>query len=85
MLEFFEMTQEEYDNLNPPILDCLYDEETEKYFIELLGDDPAWIPVGYIPKPKSRLGWFMYHLVHGLAMKYPFHKVVYFSITNTNP
>lgn len=78
----FLMTQEEYDRLNPPTLSVTYDDVKGKYFIEML-DHPGWIPVGYIPSPNTRMGWFFYHMVHGLAMRYPFHKVFYYSLTNT--
>jgi hypothetical protein len=44
-----------------------------------------WISVGYIPKPKTRLGWFTYHLIHGLAMRYPLRSVIAFSLLHTNP
>ena len=42
-----------------------------------------WLFVGFIPKPKTRLGWFMYHMIHGLAMGYPFHRVLAFSLITT--
>lgn len=44
-----------------------------------------WISVGYIPKPRTRLGWFTYHLIHGLAMRYPLRSVIAFSLLHTNP
>lgn len=44
-----------------------------------------WIGVGYIPTPKTRLGWFTYHLIHGLAMRYPLRSVIAFSLLHTNP
>jgi len=39
-----------------------------------------WISIGLVPKPKTQLGWFVYHMVHGLMMRYPFHRVLAFSI-----
>lgn len=44
-----------------------------------------WISVGYIPTPQTRLGWFTYHLIHGLAMRYPLRSVIAFSLLHTNP
>ncbi|HMN30828.1 MAG TPA: hypothetical protein PKE45_21925 [Caldilineaceae bacterium] len=78
-LSWFRLTDEEADRLNPPILEVAQDEETGKTFIELLTDE-QWLPVGYIPTPRTRLGWFLYHLAHGLAMRYPFHKVIGYSV-----
>ncbi|MEM7534030.1 MAG: hypothetical protein AAF639_17740 [Chloroflexota bacterium] len=43
-----------------------------------------WVFVGYLPKPKSRIGWFVYHMMHGLAMGYPLRSVIAFSLLNTN-
>ena len=78
----FELTHEETDRLNPPPPRVVFDERKEAYFLEML-NDPRWLPVGYIPTPRSRLGWFAYHLVHGLVMQYPVWKVIGYSILNT--
>ncbi len=48
---------------------------------EKMNTDPNWLRVGYIPKPSTRLGWFLYNIVHGLAMRYPFWQVVKFSLS----
>ena len=44
-----------------------------------------WLLVGHIPVPRSWLGWFVYHLIHGLWMRYPIHKVVLYSLFNSTP
>lgn len=44
-----------------------------------------WINVGFVPRPTTRFGRFMYHMAHGIAMGYPFHRVVAFSLINTKP
>lgn len=75
------LTQTEAERLNPPIQSVRYDERSQKYFIEII-DHPDWLEVGYIPKPRTRWGWFLYHLVHGLAMRYPVRKVLLFSVVN---
>lgn len=74
----FHMTEADYDRLNPPILDRITDEETGKQFVEEIFDD-KWLPVGYIPTPTTRLGWFTHHLIHGLAMRYPLFPVLIFA------
>ena len=81
---FDDLMEVEYTKLNPPPLLVKYDEIRSIYFIEIL-DDPKWLPIGYIPTPKTHLGWFLYHLIHGLVMRYPVHKVLYYSLTNTAP
>ena len=43
-----------------------------------------WVFVGLVPAPKSRIGWFIYHFVHGMVMGYPFKSVLAFSLLNTN-
>ncbi|MEM7531082.1 MAG: hypothetical protein AAF639_02805 [Chloroflexota bacterium] len=39
-----------------------------------------WVFVGYVPSPKTRLGWFVYHMIHGLLMRYPLRSVIAFSL-----
>ena len=43
-----------------------------------------WVFVGLVPAPKTRLGWFVHHLLHGIAMGYPLKSIVAFSLLNTN-
>lgn len=53
--------------------------------IEWVEVPDEWLGVGYIPTPRTRLGWFTYHLIHGLAMRYPLRSVIAFSLLHTNP
>ena len=73
---WFEMTDEEYDDRNPPEVEIEFLEDGP---YEKMLDDDAWLRTGYIPTPQTKLGWFVYHVIHGLAMRYPFHKVLFFS------
>ena len=52
---------------------------------ELRPNNDYWLPVGYIPRRTTRFGWFVYHVVHGLWMRYPWWKVVIFALMWTNP
>lgn len=67
---WYNLTPAEYDRLAAP-----WDAEA----------NDAWLPVGSIPRPRTRLGWFVYHLVHGLWMRYPLHKVLGYAFANTKP
>jgi len=71
---WYSLTDEEMLRLNPP--DDVFDDEA---FYD------AWLPVGVVPRPRSRLGWFCYHLLHGLLMRYPLHKALGFALANTKP
>lgn len=53
--------------------------EGEPY--EKVNTDPNWLRVGYIPKPRTRFGWFVYNMAHGIAMRYPLWNVVKFSLS----
>ena len=70
MSDWYCLTDAEANRLNPP------DDALER---------DEWLPVGYIPRPSTRVGWFAYHLVHGLWMRYPLHKVLGYALTNTQP
>lgn len=74
---YLERVARDFDRkaLNPPREIC----------IDWVEIPDKWISVGYIPKPRTRLGWFTYHLIHGLAMRYPLRSVIAFSLLNTNP
>lgn len=65
----------DYKTLNPP-------SELNWHPVDIPDE---WVSVGYIPTPKTRLGWFTYHLIHGLAMRYPLRSVIAFSLLHTNP
>jgi hypothetical protein len=64
------LTPDEVARLNPP---------------EDAAERDEWLPVGYIPQPTTRLGWFAYHVVHGLWMRYPLRKVLGYAFANTQP
>lgn len=70
MAKWYSLTNEEADRLNPP-----YN----------VGVFPDWLPVGHIPRPTTRLGWFAYHVIHGLWMRYPPHKVLGYALANMRP
>lgn len=84
MVDKLQMTDAEYSRRNPPPLLIKYDRIRDIDFIEIM-EDPEWLSVGYIPVPRTRLGWFLYHLVHGLVMKYPAHKVLFYALNNMAP
>lgn len=81
--QWWMLTEEEVARLNPPIQVHVFDENDNEY--ESVVYHPDWQPVGYIPSPRTRFDWFLYHLIHGLAMRYPLHKVVGFAFANTKP
>lgn len=76
MRSFFFLSADEYDRLNPPDRVAMLMEDG-LYFREIEGD--YWLPVGYIPCPRTRLGWFIYHVVHGLAMHYRLFPVLVYA------
>jgi hypothetical protein len=67
---WYALTPAEVARLNPP---------------DDAGEHDAWLPVGYIPRPATRLGWFVYHVIHGLWMRYPLLKVLGYAVANTKP
>lgn len=72
----------EANKLNPPMLATKFDNDGTW---DLRVEDDKWLPVGYIPRRRTRLGWFVYHLWHGLSMHYPWYKVLIFSLLYTRP
>jgi hypothetical protein len=70
LAKWYSLTNEEIDRLNPP-----YN----------VGVFPDWLPVGHIPRPTTLLGWFAYHVIHGLWMRYPLHKVLGYALANSQP
>ena len=44
----------------------------------------GWVFVGHFPEPKTRLGWFVFHMVHGLMMRYPLHSVIAWSLLHAD-
>lgn len=67
---YYSITDVKAAALNPP-----YPYNDARYRIY----SDAWLSVGYIPMPKTQLGWISYHLIHGLWMRYPLLKVVLFA------
>lgn len=80
---WWRLTEEEADRLNPPFIPGVIEDENGKIYIEYVVSN-NWIPLGYIPKPRNEWEWFLHHLFNGLMMRYPWHKVFWFSIMNTN-
>lgn len=70
------MTDKDYNQLNPPpvIVRTIGNELYEKMIV-----DERWIRIGYIPAPRTSFGWFVYHIFHGLAMRYPLIPVLVFA------
>ena len=58
--------------MNPPEESCIVPEDIP----------PEWVSVGYVPRPTTKFGWFVYHFVHGIAMRYPLRAVIAFSISS---
>lgn len=77
---WFTMGDDEYDRLNPPVCKVILGEDGA-YVRQI--DDANWLPVGHIPMPKTRWGWFAYHLVHGLAMRYRLLPILIYSIRHS--
>jgi len=80
-MSWYLLTDGESDRFNPPPVEIVEDAETGESFVSLL-DDPLWLHVGYIPMPRTRLSWFVYHLIHGVVMRYPIHKVIGYSFAS---
>ena len=79
----FELTQEEIERLNPhPKQLTVIDGDSIIEYEELLCND-KWLAVGHIPLPHTRLGWLVWHIIHGLLMRYPVYKVIGYALTHT--
>ena len=65
----FKMTQAECDSLNPP------------FNVGDVVNTKEWLYVGHIPTPKTRIGWFIYNVIHGLSMRYRLLPVLSFSVS----
>lgn len=83
MKNWWQLTEDEIDRLNPPPEIFVPGNDGNLYM--LCSYHEGWLPVGNIPAPRTRFGWFMYHLIHGLVMRYPLWKVLGFAISNTKP
>lgn len=73
----------ERHRLNPPTRTLIKGQDGKRY--EELLDAPDWIALGYVPRPKTQIGWFAHHIIHGLAMRYPLRAVVAFALLNSPP
>src|SRR5688500_12763968 len=78
---WWRLTDEEVDRLNPPQLDSVVDDDTGKFYIEY-STNPDWLEMGQCPRPKNKREWFIHHLCMGLLMRYPTHKVFWYSLLN---
>ena len=88
------LSGEQLERLNPPTVDAywVFDTEPEHVppgatgmLLEAPIDDPRWLPVGYIPTPTTVAGWFFYHLIHGIAMRYPLWKALLYALVESPP
>ena len=71
----------EYGDLNPPLENVrVIGKEIWYQWI----DDTKWLAVGYIPTPASVIGWFFYHLIHGIWMKYPLWAIILYCLDKDN-
>ena len=77
----WELSDEDYDRLNSP--PCHIRNDSEGAIWEKWLEDDQWLRMGYVPTPTTRLGWFIYHIVHGLLMHYPLTAVLVWSWRNT--
>lgn len=80
MSEWWKLTNEEAERLNPPPLIVVLTDDGNEYILQV--DYPDWQPVGHIPRPRTRPGWFVYHIIHGLYMRYPWWKVLGFALAS---
>lgn len=79
----YKLSDEEYDKLNPPSSFLTYRDDG-MLFRSVPPYMNDWVYVGYIPKPRGRIAWFFYNLIHGIWMKYPLFKVLLFSLDKDN-
>ena len=77
---WFTIGDAEYDRLNPPVCKVIFD--VDGVYVQQI-DDEKWLPVGHIPMPRTRAGWFVYHFVHGLFMRYRLLPVLIYSIQHS--
>lgn len=82
MASWGRLSDSDYDRLNPPPDEMILLDDGGMA-MRLL-DDERWLHVGYVPTPRTRLGWFVHHVAHGLAMRYPWHKVLLWSLQESH-
>lgn len=73
------MTDEDYKRLNPPDAQMMLTDNG--MYIKVL-DDPKWLFMGWVPTPRTDFDWFIYHIMHGLLMRYPLWDVLVWSWRN---
>ena len=78
----FEMTPEEYHRLMPPPVRVKYIEGV--VYIEQL-DSKKWLHMGHAKRPRTKYGWFKYHVLHGLMMGFPLLPVLWYAWRNRSP
>jgi hypothetical protein len=79
----WKLTEEELVRLNPPETTLMADDDGQVY--ESIVKDSRWLNMGYVPTPQNRLQWFFLHMIAGIVMRYPIHKVFWYSLLNTSP
>ena len=74
--QWFRLTNEEANRLNPPpdAAEIVEDDDGNDWCRWAIG--AGWMPMGHVPQPRTRLGWFCHNIMHGLMMRYPWHKVI---------
>jgi len=81
--KLYTLTVAEEATYNPPTLKTgvvFVEGQVEPDLVMQVLDDDNWLRVGYIPTPTTRIGWFCYHVIHGLWMHYPVWKVLLYAI-----
>lgn len=73
---WFNLTDAEAARFNYPLPREIVEVEGEPGWWEPYIDDDEWLGLGPAPVPQTRLGWFCHHVMHGLLMRYPWHKVL---------
>jgi hypothetical protein len=81
----FEITQEwdavgTHDHIPPVTIRVTNGEQ----WVKLLDDD-NWLWLGHCPAPQTRWEWFVYHVAHGLLMRYPLHKILPYAWKHCTP
>jgi hypothetical protein len=81
----FEIVQEwtpvdQYDHMPPTRLRI----ENGVQWQEVIDSDD-WLYLGHCPTPLTRWQWFVYHIAHGLLMRYPLWKILPYAVKHCNP
>lgn len=81
MKYWWQLSDEEVERLNPPMTVITMGQDGNWW--ALYPDHPNWMNVGHVPRPRTWMGWFAYHVIHGLAMRYPPLKVLGFALASS--